>query len=174
MEGTLTIAVVKRWDPFKQSVSSKIETPGGNGHRQTGGAGRRAVDAALAKQRVRCQGSLGQECLPADRKTTPSKMPTRTRWLLTIFVNIYWPVGLPESPENQYYPLLQGANDTNKGVVGTWEVDVIDAVRPMASEPIVINSGSDSFEGNRSRSHPARQRNRHLFVSGQCIEHVVA
>jgi hypothetical protein len=49
-------------------------------------------------------------------------------------------------PENQYYPLLQNAKDENKGIVGTWEVDVIDALRPMSSEPIVINFGSDSFE----------------------------
>ena len=50
-------------------------------------------------------------------------------------------------PENQYYPLLQGAKDENKGIVGTWEVGVIDALRPMSNEPIVINFGSDSFLG---------------------------
>ena len=75
----------------------------------------------------------------------------RNRGLLTIFVNIGWRPGFPELPENQHYPLLQGAKDENKGIVGTWEVDVIDALRPMSNEPIVINFGSDSFVGRRWR-----------------------
>jgi hypothetical protein len=72
----------------------------------------------------------------------------RSRGMLTIFVNIGWRPGFPELPENQYYPLLQGAKDENKGIVGTWEVNVIDALRPLRGEPIVINFGSDSFEGS--------------------------
>ena len=71
----------------------------------------------------------------------------RNRSILTIFVNIGWRPGFPELPENQHYPLLQGAKDENKGIVGTWEVAVIDALRPMSNEPIVINFGSDGFEG---------------------------
>src|ERR1700679_2682906 len=71
----------------------------------------------------------------------------RDRGLLTIFVNIGGRPGFPELPENQYYPLLQGAKDENKGIVGTWEVNVIDALRPLNNEPIVINFGSDSIEG---------------------------
>ena len=94
--------------------------------------------------------------------------------MLTIFVNIGWRPGFPELPENQYYPLLQGAKDENKGIVGTWEVDVIDALRPMASEPIVINFGSDSFEGTDLDRILRANMIGHLFVSGQCIEHVVA
>ena len=77
----------------------------------------------------------------------------RNRGVLTIFVNIGWRPGFPELPENQYYPLLQSAKDDNKGIVGTWEVDVIDALRPVANEPMVINFGSDSFEGTDLRSH---------------------
>jgi nicotinamidase-related amidase len=71
----------------------------------------------------------------------------RNRGMLTIFVNIGWRPGFPELPENQHYPLLQGAKEENKGIVGTWEVDVIDALRPMTNEPVVVNFGSDSFEG---------------------------
>jgi len=65
------------------------------------------------------------------------------------------------------------AKDENKGIVGTWEVDVIDPLRPAGNEPIVINFGSDSFEGtdlDRIRAHNIG----HVRVSGQCIEHVVA
>ena len=98
----------------------------------------------------------------------------RTRGLLTIFVNIGWRPGFPELPENQYYPLLQGAKDENKGIVGTWEVDVIDALRPARDEPIVINFGSDSFEGTDLDRILRANNIGHLFVSGQCIEHVVA
>jgi nicotinamidase-related amidase len=98
----------------------------------------------------------------------------RSRGLLTIFVNIGWRPGFPELPENQYYPLLQGAKDENKGIVGTWEVDVIDALKPQADEPIVVNYGSDSFEGTDLERILRANNVGHLFVSGQCIEHVVA
>ena len=98
----------------------------------------------------------------------------RRRGMLTIFVNIGWRPGFPELPENQYYPLLQGARDENKGIVGTWEVDVIDALRPNSNEPIVINFGSDGFEGTDLDLLLRAHNIGNLFVSGQCIEHVVA
>jgi nicotinamidase-related amidase len=98
----------------------------------------------------------------------------RSRGLLTIFVNIGWRAGFPELPENQYYPLLQGAKDENKGIIGTWEVDVIAALKPQSHEPIVVNYGSDSFEGTDLERILRANNIGHLFVSGQCIEHVVA
>jgi nicotinamidase-related amidase len=98
----------------------------------------------------------------------------RARGLLTIFVNIGWRAGFPELPENQYYPLLQGAKDENKGIIGTWEVDVIDALKPQSNEPIVVNYGSDSFEGTDLDRILRANNVGKLFVSGQCIEHVVA
>jgi nicotinamidase-related amidase len=98
----------------------------------------------------------------------------RSRGLLTIFVNIGWRAGFPELPENQYYPLLQGAKDENKGIIGTWEVDVIAALKPQSYEPIVVNYGSDSFEGTDLERILRANNIGHLFVSGQCIEHVVA
>jgi nicotinamidase-related amidase len=108
-------------------------------------------------------------------KNAQSALATaRKRSMLTIFVNIGWRPGFPELPENQYYPLLQGAKDENKGIVGTWEVDVIDALRPMIHEPIVINFGSDGFEGTDLDRILRASNVGHLFVSGQCIEHVVA
>jgi len=98
----------------------------------------------------------------------------RTRGMLTIFVNIGWRVGFPELPQNQYYPLLQGAKDENKGIIGSWEVDVIEALRPERDELIVINYGSDSFESTDLDRILRANNIGHLFVSGQCIEHVVA
>lgn len=97
----------------------------------------------------------------------------RAKHMLTIFVNIGWRAGFPELPEDQYYPLLQGAKDAGKGILGSWDVKVIDALKPKAGEIEVINFGSDSFEGTDLdrilRSHNVG----HLYVSGQCIEHVV-
>ena len=98
----------------------------------------------------------------------------RNRGMLTIFVNIGWRPGFPELPENQHFPLPQGAKDENKGIVGTWEVDVIGALRPMSHEPVVINFGSDSFEGTDLDRILRAASVGQLFVSGQCIEHVVA
>jgi nicotinamidase-related amidase len=98
----------------------------------------------------------------------------RNRGMLTIFVNIGWRPGFPEMPENQYYPLLQEAKDENKGIIGTWEVEVIDALKPNRNELIVINYGSDSFEGTDLDRILRASTIGHIFVSGQCIEHVVA
>jgi nicotinamidase-related amidase len=98
----------------------------------------------------------------------------RSRGLLTIFVNIGWRPGFPEMPENQYYPLLQDAKDESKGIIGTWEVEVIDALKPDKNELVVINYGSDSFEGTDLDRILRASNIGHLFVSGQCIEHVVA
>lgn len=93
--------------------------------------------------------------------------------MLTIFVNIGWRAGFPELPVNQYYPLLQGARDENKGIIGSWDVAVIDALKPKKHELIVINFGSDSFEGTDLDRILRANNIGHLYVSGQCIEHVV-
>ena len=42
-----------------------------------------------------------------------------------------WRRGCP----SEYYPLLQPAKAEIKGIVGTWEVHVIDALRPTSIEP---------------------------------------
>ncbi len=97
----------------------------------------------------------------------------RERRMLTIFVNIGWRAGFPELSDNQFYPLLQGAKDENKGIIGTWDVEVIDALKPISSELIVINFGSDSFEGTDLDKILRVNNVGHIYVSGQCIEHVV-
>lgn len=97
----------------------------------------------------------------------------RDKGMLTIFVNIGWRAGFPELPDNQFYPLLQGAKDENKGIIGTWDVEVIDALKPSANEMIVLNYGSDSFEGTDLEKILRVHNIGHIYVSGQCIEHVV-
>ena len=97
----------------------------------------------------------------------------RDRGMLTIFVNIGWRAGFPELPDNQFYPLLQGAKDENKGIIGSWDVEVIDALKPTRNELIVINYGSDSFEGTDLDKILRVNNVGHVYVSGQCIEHVV-
>ena len=98
----------------------------------------------------------------------------REKGMLVVFVNIGWRPGFPEMPKDQYYPLMQGAKDENKGLIGSWDVDVIDELKPEPSDRIVINFGSDSFQGTDLdlilRSHGVD----HVYVSGQCTEHVVA
>jgi len=98
----------------------------------------------------------------------------RSRGMLTIFVNIGWREGFPELPDNQHFPLLQGARDENKGIIGSWCVNVIDALSPTRNEITVINFGSDSFEGTDLDKILRTNNIGNLFVSGQCIEHVVA
>ena len=77
----------------------------------------------------------------------------RDRGLLTIFVNIGWRPGFPELPENQYYPLLQGAKDENKGIVGTWEVNVIDALKPQTNDQTRRQYGLHPHQRRDQRLH---------------------
>jgi nicotinamidase-related amidase len=97
----------------------------------------------------------------------------RAKGMLTIFVNIGWRAGFPELPRDQHYPLLQGAKDENKGIIGSWDVAVIDALKPNDNELIVINFGSDGFESTDLDLILRAHNIGHLYVSGQCIEHVV-
>ncbi len=98
----------------------------------------------------------------------------RKKGMLTIFVNIAWRPGYPEMPKNQYYPLMQGAKDANKALVGTWDADVIDELKPKKGEIIVTNFGSDGFEGTDLDLVLRSAGISHVYVSGQCTEHVVA
>jgi len=98
----------------------------------------------------------------------------RDKGMPIIFVNIGWMPGFPEIPAKQYYPLLQGAKDANKGIIGSWDVEVIEDLKPRESELTVINFGSDGFEGTDLDRILRANRIEHIYVSGQCIEHVVA
>lgn len=94
--------------------------------------------------------------------------------MLTIFVNIGWREGFPEMPSNQRYPLLQCARDKNKGIIDSWDVDVIDQPKLDKDEIIVINFGSDSFEGTDLGKFLRAKNIEHIYVNGQCTEHVAA
>ena len=54
------------------------------------------------------------------------------------------------------------------------EAHVIDALKQADGELVVINYGSDGFEGTDLDRLLRASNIGHLFVSGQCIEHVVA
>lgn len=98
----------------------------------------------------------------------------RDKGMMVVFVNIGWRPGFPEMPADQYYPLMQGAKDENKGIIGSWDVDVIDELKPEKDDKIVINFGSDGFQGTDLDLILRANGVDHVYVSGQCTEHVVA
>ncbi len=97
----------------------------------------------------------------------------RQRGMLVIYVNIAWRPGFPELPDNTC-GLLKEAKDNNECLVGSWGADVIDELKPEGNEIIVINFGSDSFEGTDLDLILRNRGVKNLYVVGQCIEHVVA
>ena len=97
----------------------------------------------------------------------------RQRGILVIYVNIAWRPGFPELPDNTC-GLLKEAKDNNECLVGSWGADVIDELKPEGDEIIVINFGSDSFEGTDLDLILRNRGIKNLYVVGQCIEHVVA
>ena len=126
------------------------------------------------------KGIWGKDLYPQIEKndsikhTKKALKAARDHGMLVIYVNIGWRPGYPEMPENQYYPLMQGAKDANKGLVGTWDVEVIDELKPKERDITVINYGSDGFEGTDLDLILRAHNIDHVYVSGQCIEHVVA
>ena len=97
----------------------------------------------------------------------------RQRDMLVIYVNIAWRPGFPELPDNTC-GLLKEAKDNNECLVGSWGADVIDELKPEGNEIIVINFGSDSFEGTDLDLILRNRGIKNVYVVGQCIEHVVA
>ena len=97
----------------------------------------------------------------------------RQRGMLVIYVNIAWRPGFPELPDDTC-GLLKEAKDNNECLVGSWGADVIDELKPDGNEIIVINFGSDSFEGTDLDLILRNRGVKNLYVVGQCIEHVVA
>ena len=93
--------------------------------------------------------------------------------MLVIYVNIAWRPGFPELPDNTC-GLLKEAKDNNECLVGSWGADVIDELKPEGNEIVVINFGSDGFEGTDLDLILRNRGIKSLHVVGQCIEHVVA
>ena len=125
------------------------------------------------------KGVLGQNCSAGrSRRTTPSKTPracSRPRAIAGSSPSSSISAGAPAFPNcrrTNIMPLLQGANDEHKGIVGTWEsMSSMRSVRWRVSRSSI---SARQVRGHRSRSHPRANAIGHLFVSGQCIEHVVA
>ena len=97
----------------------------------------------------------------------------RQRGMPVIYVNIAWRPGFPELPDNTC-GLLKEAKDNNECLVGSWGADVIDELKPEGNEIVVINFGSDGFEGTDLDLILRNRGIKSLYVVGQCIEHVVA
>jgi len=96
----------------------------------------------------------------------------RASGMMVIYVNIAWRPGFPELPANTC-GLLKEAKEKNECLVGSWGADVIDELVPRDSEIIVTNFGSDGFEGTDLDLILRTNRITNLYVTGQCIEHVV-
>jgi nicotinamidase-related amidase len=97
----------------------------------------------------------------------------RDKGMLVIYVNIAWRPGFPELPEDTC-ALLREAKEKNKCLRGSWGAEVIKELKPKENEIIVINFGSDGFEGTDLDLILRANKINHIYVTGQCTEHVVA
>ena len=96
----------------------------------------------------------------------------RGKGMPVIYVNIAWRPGFPELPENTC-ALLREAKEKNKCLRGSWGAEVIKQLKPKENEIIVINFGSDGFEGTDLDMILRVNKINHIYVTGQCTEHVV-
>ncbi len=96
----------------------------------------------------------------------------RDNGMTVIYVNVAWRTGFPELPENTC-GLLREAKGKNECLVGSWGAEVIEELKPRENEAVVINFGSDGFEGTELDLLLRVKRINNLYFVGQCIEHVV-
>lgn len=126
------------------------------------------------------KGVWGKALYPQVRKNDSIKnakkvlAAARKKGMMVIYVNIGWRPGFPEVPAKQYYPLIADAKKQKKGILGSWDVKVINSLKPKKDEITVINYGSDGFESTDLDLILRSNNIEHIYVSGQCIEHVVA
>ena len=113
---------------------------------------------------VRKNGSIGN--------TKKALAAARDAGMMVIYVNIAWRPGFPELPQNTCR-LLKEAKEKNECLVGSWGAEVIDELKPRKNDIVVINFGSDSFEGTDLDLILRNNRIASLYFTGQCIEHVV-
>jgi len=113
---------------------------------------------------IQKNGAIGstQKALSAARKAG----------MMIVYVNIAWRPGFPELPKDTC-GLLREAKEKNECLVGSWGAQVIDELKPQDGEIIVINFGSDSFEGTDLDLILRNNDIKKLYVTGECIEHVV-
>ena len=96
----------------------------------------------------------------------------RDNGMTVIYVNVAWRPGFPELPDNTC-GLLMEAKEKNECLVGSWGAEVIQELKPRDNETVVINFGSDGFEGTELDLLLRVKRINNLYFAGQCIEHVV-
>lgn len=109
----------------------------------------------------------------ATPRTRKALAAARRAKMPVIYVNIAWRPGFPELPENTC-GLLCEAKEKNQCLVGSWGAAVIDELKPRKNEIIVVNFGSDGFEGTDLDLILRCNGIEHLYFTGQCAEHVVA
>lgn len=97
----------------------------------------------------------------------------RDKGMLVIYVNIAWRPDFPELTEKTF-ALLREAQKQNKCLRDSWGAKVIDQLKPKNDEIIVLNFGSDGFEGTDLDMILRTSDIKNLYITGQCIEHVVA
>ena len=123
-------------------------------------------------------GVWGKDLFPQVQKngsienTKKALAAARDHGLTVIYVNIAWRPGFPELPKNTC-GLLKEAKDKNECLVGSWGAEVIQELKPREDEIVVINFGSDGFEGTDLDMILRVKRINNLYFAGQCIEHVV-
>lgn len=134
-------------------------------HFQNGVAHPNGVWGKYLFPQIQKNGAIGttQKALAAARK----------KGLMIVYVNIAWRPGFPELPKNTC-GLLREAKEQNECLIGSWGAQVIDELKPKDGDIIVTNFGSDSFEGTDLDLILRNNDIKHLYVTGECIEHVVA
>ena len=121
---------------------------------------------------------MGKNLFPQVQKngsianTQKALAAARRAGMMVIYVNIAWRPGFPELPKSPCL-LLKEAKEKNECLVGSWGEAVIDELKPKQNEIVVINFGSDSFEGTDLDLILHNNRINDLYFTGQCIEHVV-
>lgn len=126
-----------------------------------------------------CNGVWGRQLNPqviknnSIQNTRRAIDAARVRGFPIIYVNVEYQPGAPELPG---YPcaLFKDAKNSRDCQAGSWGAQVLEELTPRSDDIVIRNYNSDGFQYTPLDAVLRNRGITHLYVTGQCAEHVVA
>jgi nicotinamidase-related amidase len=125
------------------------------------------------------KGAVGKEHYHLVKKhrciehTQAALKTAREAGMLIVYVNCAIRPGYPELPAEPC-ALFKMAKESGGYIRDTWGTEVIDELKPLPNEPVLINIGSDCFQYSQLDAILRGHGITHIYLAGQVTEHVVA
>jgi len=128
---------------------------------------------------LRPEGKFAFAGLPAQmakhkciENTAAALKASRDAAMTVIYVSVGCRPGFPELGEKTF-PLLESVRQSGAFVIGTWDAEVIDELKPLPSEVAITNYTCNAFAYTELDLILHGRGIKHLFIAGQATNFVV-